>query len=481
MKDFIVEPLENIEVLESKDFFSELSTELSKGSGISSYFAMPQGSDFKLFACLLSKSGEIKIICSNVREKITSLSTFFPQLHLFEREIAEKTGLKIDGHPFPNPVRYENGLTASSGKYFRLGGDEIHEVAVGPVHAGVIEPGHFRFQCLGENVFNLQIELGYQHRGIENAIPKVKKNKFLPLIETVAGDTSIGHAWTFAKVYEALSSCEISPRAASLRGIALELERMANHVGDIGALSGDVAYLPTSSFCGRIRGDILNTTAILCGNRFGRNFIVPGGVAFDVDEKITEEMMSKFDKAYEDAVSAISLLWDKKSVLDRFEKTGTVTTEQALKLRLVGPVARASSVPFDIRALFHIYPYEDYELEPLTLNGDVFARAYMRWMEIKKSYKLIKNWMNNLPSGPISVESKSLKPNSLAMALTEGWRGEISHVCITDENGNISFYKIKDPSFHNWQGLSIALRDAKISDFPLCNKSFNLSYCGHDL
>ncbi|NLI10695.1 MAG: hydrogenase [Elusimicrobia bacterium] len=481
MKDFITGNLEEIEFLDRDVFVKRLSGELSLGAGVLSYFSVKYKEGIKLFVFLLKKSGEIEFFSCKADSKMPSLTPFYPQLHLFEREISEKTGIIFEGHPLPNPVRYENGLTASSGSYFKVQGNEIHEVAVGPVHAGVIEPGHFRFQCLGENVFHLQIELGYQHRGIENAVISVDKKRMLPMIETAAGDTSIGHAWTYAKITEALCEVQISKRASFLRGAALELERLANHIGDLGALSGDVAYLPTANFCGRIRGEILNITALLCGNRFGRNFIIPGGVEYDVDDKLIKEIMSRLDSAYEDAVSAISLLWERKTVLDRFEKTGIVSLEKALKLRLVGPAGRASGIDCDLRKIFKSEPYEDFESEPLTLNGDVFSRAYIRWMEIKKSYKLIKNWLSRLPQGEITLEIGPFKKNSFALALTEGWRGEICHVCFTDDKGEISFYKIKDPSFHNWQGLAMALRNAQISDFPLCNKSFNLSYCGHDL
>ncbi|GAB4029853.1 MAG: NADH-quinone oxidoreductase subunit C [Elusimicrobiota bacterium] len=481
MEDFKIEPVEKIEILSKENFLRELSEGISRGAGAVCYFGLPYSEGVRLFASLLNPSGEIKTLSCAAVDKLTSLTPFYPQLHLFEREIAERTGLKFEGHPMANPVRYEDGKTASSGSYFQIQGDEIHEVSVGPVHAGVIEPGHFRFQCLGENVFNLQIELGYQHRGVEKAICDGPDKRTLALIETAAGDTSIGHAWTYAKLVEALSSVKVPERAVFLRGVALELERMANHIGDLGALSGDVAYMPTASFCGRIRGEVLNITALLCGNRFGRNFIVPGGVSFDADEKLVKEMLKRLYDAFEDASSAISLLWERKTVMDRFERTGLVSEEIASKLRLVGPAARASGINCDLRSIFKTIPYNDFEAEPLTLKGDVFARAYIRWMEIKKSYKLIKNWLENLPSGDIRIDPSALRPDCFALALTEGWRGEICHACLSDSKGRIYFYKIKDPSFHNWQGLAMALRNGQISDFPLCNKSFNLSYCGHDL
>jgi len=426
-----------------------------------------------------------------------SLTPACPQVHLFEREIAEQFGLRASGHPWLKPVRYHRsqrpGHQAFGGlggegpvigvtDFYRVEGDEIHEVAVGPVHAGIIEPGHFRFQCHGENVFHLEISLGYQHRGVENAMIGGPSRRSIHHAETLAGDTSIGHATAYCRVVEALAKCQKTPRAQALRGIALELERLANHVGDLGALANDIAFLPTASYCGRLRGDFLNMTAALCGSRFGRGMIRPGGVGFDIDAGIVRDLLTRLDEAERDTTSAVELLWNTPSVMARLEETGPVAKELAEQLGLVGPAARASGLSRDVR---HDHPSGIFRFAHVPVStwstGDVFARAYVRWLEVQRSIDFVREQLRSLPKGDVSRSVGALAPDQVAVALVEGWRGELCHVALTDGAGRFERYKVVDPSFHNWTGLAYALRGQQISDFPLCNKSFNLSYCGHDL
>jgi Ni,Fe-hydrogenase III large subunit len=486
--------IKKIPVVAINEFRSFVIGAVASGKRIASFFAVPSDPrQVRLFAVLADdNAGNLSVLSSEVSDKYPSLTPDCPQAHLFEREIAEQWDVIPQGHPWLKPVRFHHSYSGGNKKeepilpsvmdFFKVEGEEIHEVAVGPVHAGIIEPGHFRFQCFGENVLNLEISLGYQHRGAERALVGGPDKRTLHYMQTLAGDTTIGHTTAYCQLMESLSGNNISPRSQSLRGIALELERLANHTGDLGALAGDIGYLPTSSFCGRIRGDFLNMTALICGSRFGRGLVIPGGTGFDISEQHSASLAEKLTRALKDVNVAADLLWNTSSVLARFEETGVVQPQLCKELGLVGIPARACGVEMDCRFNFPtgIYCFAQIPISSWH-TGDVFARAYVRWLEIQRSIDFIKDQLNTLPQGQIKTNVKPALPGKFCVSLIEGWRGEICHVGLTGSDGRLSHYKISDPSFHNWTGLAMAMRNQQISDFPLCNKSFNLSYCGHDL
>ena len=473
-------PFSAIPVLSMEDFRKELIGTPCRAAA----FFEQNG----LLIAILHDDSEAKIYVSgtSVPESriYPALTPERPMFHWFERELFEQTGILPEGHPWLKPIRF-TGENAKPGvtDYFTMQGCAAHEVAVGPVHAGVIEPGHFRFQCMGEDVYSLEISLGYQHRGIEKMLTGGPDKRTLSVIEAIAGDSSTAYAGTYCRLLESLDTgTRISDRAEAIRAIAWELERIANHIGDLGALAGDVAYLPTASYCGRIRGDVLNTTAMICGNRFGRGLITADGIGFSLDENRAQEMLRKLKQTEADLNNALDLLFDSPSVLDRFENTGTVDSKTAQNLGLVGMAARACGRPCDIRRSHPYGWYKKAAPAPVTFpSGDVAARAAVRRGELKESYQFLYQLLENLPAESESKAPGYLAADFIAVSLGEGWRGEICMAAVTDSNGRFARVKVVDPSFHNWQGLAMALRGEQISNFPICNKSFNLSYCGHDL
>ncbi len=476
------------------DFKNRICGRVKAGDSIAALFAVPENEKFRLYCVLRGHNpGTLSVATAVLEEKeYAALTPSCTQAHMFEREIWEQYGIIPKGHPCLKPVRFEKSRADQTAKLpdapvlpdeYRVEGDSVHEVAVGPVHAGVIEPGHFRFQCGGETVHHLEISLGYQHRGIEKRLCTAGR-KALHYAETLSGDSTVAHATAWCRLAEALTDTTVPARAEAIRAVAMELERVANHVGDLGALAGDVAFLPTASYCGRIRGEYLNMTAEICGNRFGRNLVREGGVAYDITEAQAQKLLGWIDRVYPDTVNALELMLDAPTVLDRLENTGTVSHWDALEIGLAGMAARACGIRSDIRRDLPSGYYKTLAPHLATeQDGDVLARAKIRYGEIRESIAFIRMVLGNLPQGGIREwdEAKTFAPDSLSIALEEAWRGEVCHIMLTDTGGAPAYCKIVDPSFHNWFGLALALRGEEISDFPICNKSFNLSYCGHDL
>ncbi|MFH0729921.1 MAG: hydrogenase [Pseudomonadota bacterium] len=476
-------------------FHHEALDIVEAGGKVVHYFAYTDQNRVKLMAVL--RTEKLLAAGCDAPDVYPSLSLQCEPFHLFERELAEQFGILPSGHPWLKMVRYHSNCRnkpdvfgnnyerdiPGNYDYYAVEGEEIHEVAVGPVHAGIIEPGHFRFNCIGERVLNLEIQLGYQHRGIEALFPTATIRRLPILAEGIAGDTAIGNCLCLSQAVEALTSTVPDEGARVIRTVALELERIANHVGDLGALSGDVAFLPPANYFGRMRGDFLNMTLWMCGNRFGKGLIRPGGVRFPMTDTDRGTLVGRIRELSPQVAHVIDLLFNTPSARSRFEGCGTVSKPDAEKLGLVGPAARASGMAYDVRRCFPTEFYHQLKIpEKAESTGDVFARAKVRADEILQSLKLVLTLLKEpVQTACVETLKPALAPSSFVVTLNEAWRGELSHCVLTDADGGILRYKIKDPSFHNWNGLSMALRDTGISDFPLNNKSFNLSYCGFDL
>ena len=461
-----------------------------------SYFGVKNPGKITLVCCIADDSANSVEIFSydTGDENITmkSLTPDLPQLHIFEREIHENFGVRFEGHPWLKPVRYSHNRAdreknMDNYPFYSISSEELHEVGVGPVHAGVIEPGHFRFICNGEKVLHLEIQLGYQHRGVEELF--ISRNNALQrciLSESVAGDTAIGHALAHTQLIESLSGIEPDDSLQIERCIALELERLAIHIGDTAALCGDVTYQPGQVVCEALRTKVINTTQLWCGNRFGKGLIRPGGSNYPLSMEVADAILLMAEDISIRFGEITDAIYSSPSVLSRFDEIGTVTRKQGLSIGVVGQAARMCGIPRDIRKTHPFQYFRSYPADPVVLDtGDVLARGMIRNLEAKASIRIIRDavetWKSRSREHIKPVYDYKLNPGAFAISLVEGWRGEICHTAITDNTGNIIHYKIKDPSMHNWTALALAVRNQEISDFPVCNKSFNLSYCGHDL
>ncbi len=469
---------------------------------VAHYFALPSGNRMRFYCLVLDDAEGRVLITSHAtgyydETALPSLTARHPQLHPFEREIAERWGIRFDGQPWPKPLRfpfdrYDRQSSIDNYPFYTMAGKSLHEVNVGPIHAGIIEPGAFRFICNGEQVLHLEIALGYQHRGVEAAFAATENRlRQMCLAEAVAGDSAVAHATAFAEAIEKLTGRERPAQLDRERVVALELERMAMQIADTGALSMDTGYQLGQVACEALRTMTINTTQAWCGNRFGKGLIRPHGTDHALTpeksamiRRNVAEIARRYDEVRRDIESSPSLL-------ARFEQCGVVPRDEMRRIGGVGQAARASGLGRDIRAT---HPWGSFgkclSHESIVEEaGDVMARLTVRSREVAQSARYIDRLLSIYEQKYGATENPCgkpdhtapLAPSSLSFGLVEGWRGETCHVAVTDAEGRLAAYRIKDPSLHNWLALALAVRGEGISDFPICNKSFNLSYCGHDL
>ena len=445
------------------------------------------GSREHLILCIMgSRDGKDTQVFStpfpegNSYPALTPLAQVF---HMFERELWEEWQIVPIGHPWLKPLRYSDPdrHVLKDYPFFASKSTELHEVAVGPVHAGVIEPGHFRFICDGENVHHLEIQLGYQHRGVMDLFLQGDICTKMNLAEQIAGDSVIGHGLAYVHLLEAMCEITVPDPVHKVRAIALELERIAMHLADLSALAGDVAYLSGLNFFAALRTTVINLSLHFCGSRYGKRWLCIGGINFGIDAEHSSYAVNILNKVRRQVIYCAEAMFNNGGVDSRFDSTGIVSRENALSLGFRGMVARSCGIPRDARAAYPFCPYQDFE--PISLeSGDVYARAYLRYQEILASIEMILKLLSDLPEvAAQQIVPTQLLPNRTAFSIVEAWRGEIVHAIRTDAEGSPIYYRIYDPSFHNWTALALSVRGNGVSDFPVCNKSFNLSYCGHDL
>lgn len=365
----------------------------------------------------------------------------------------------------------------------KVEGEGIYEIPVGPVHAGIIEPGHFRFSVAGEEILLLEPRLGYKHKGIEKLFEVLSLEKKIQLAERVSGDTSFTHALAFCQAIESLSQIEIPSRAQFLRVIYSELERLANHCNDIGFIMLDTGYAFGGSNGARLREMIMRWNERLTGSRFLRGVNTVGGVQRDISPEIQPELFAELQFIEKDFSQVIAIALENSTIYNRLKDTGVLDMQTARDLAVVGVAGRASGMVTDARKDF---PYAAYRELPFDVaheqDGDVNARFHVRIQEVHSSLQIIREACDRLEPGPIVTEKQMDFPkNSFSIGVTEGWRGEIIYVVATDDDAQITRVIVRDPSVPNWPAAGYAGKGNVVPDFPLINKSFNLSYSGNDL
>jgi Ni,Fe-hydrogenase III large subunit/Ni,Fe-hydrogenase III component G len=365
--------------------------------------------------------------------------------------------------------------------FVRVEGDGVHEIPVGPVHAGIIEPGHFRFSVVGEKVLRLEEHLGYTHKGIDRRFRDFTVADGYRLAGRVSGDSTVAYAWAYAQAAESLLGAEPPPRALWLRALMLERERVANHLGDLGALGNDAAFGFALSQFMRLKEDWLRLADRVFGHRFMMDCIVPGGAAGDVTAGQLSEIAEQA-RAIAGEVKTLRQIFDEHSGLqDRFITAGRVTPEQARKLGLCGLAGRSSGQKYDLRVDHPTAPYEKLEVKKIVYTaGDVACRVNARFDELFESLRLIEAIATGTPGGDVRVELPGAREGAFGVGWVEGWRGEVLVAIEAGADGRIRHAHAHDPSWHNWPVIEHAVIGNIVPDFPLINKSFNLSYSGVD-
>ena len=366
--------------------------------------------------------------------------------------------------------------------FVKVDGEGVHEIPVGPVHAGIIEPGHFRFSIVGEKILRLEERLGYTHKGIEKRFESMTLDEGAKLAGRVSGDSTVAYAWAYAMAVEAATQTEPPRRALALRGILLELERIANHLGDLGYLGNDVALSFGFFQFWRLKEDLLRTHGELFGHRYMMDAIVPGGITCDLPPGACERLLARLEQIQGEVATLKSIYDEHAGAQDRFIMTGQVLPALAARMGLNGFAGRASGIAHDLRVDYPVPPWQ--HVEPRIAShsrGDVAARVAVRFDELAESIRLVQALARQLPSGAVRAPVAACDGGRSGIGWVEGWRGEVLVALDTADGSRIHRLHPHDPSWQNWPLVERAVLGNIVPDFPLINKSFNLSYSGQDL
>lgn len=442
---------------------------------------------------------ELHLSIDRAHPSVPSLASLSFPASRFERELHDLFGIEPIGHPQPTrlvahqhwpigwfPMRHDAGAQppmiegADPYPFVPVTGPGVYEIPVGPVHAGLIEPGHFRFWVVGETILRMRSRLWFAHKGIERLFEERALDEALLLAERISGDSAVAHSSAFAQAVEDAMGIEIAPDATSVRGLLLELERIYNHVADIGTLANDVGFGLGNADAMVLREHLLQLNEEITGHRLLRSGVVIGGAT--VKRLPTDHELVEIQSAFEDLVDLIS---HNALVMERFSGTAVLRAEDAVGLGVVGMSARASGLPFDARLAHPSVELTDQFSPAVLASGDVMARYLIRVAEIRSSLVLIRDFTARIGATTSvvlhSATRRDTTNSTSGVGIVEGWRGAVVHRVELDATDHITRTKVVDPSFSNWPALAVSLADTIVPDFPLANKSFNFSYAANDL
>ena len=447
-------------------------------------------------AIIDEQTAEIAVVSLDCPDRAyPSVSQHHPPAFRLERTIHDLFGLVAEGSSdtrpwldhnrwgvrFPLGDRIDTLPQASPYRFLPAEGDGLHQIAVGPVHAGTIEPGHFRFTASGETVVRLEPRLGYAHKGIEGLMMGAGLERAAQLAARVSGDSTVAYAFAFARAVEAALEMVVPDRAVWHRALLAELERLAHHLGDIGGICNDASFALMHAHCSVLREDVLRASNTAFGHRLMRDIIVPGGVTHDLSEEGTEAIRATLDIIRLRFPALIELYDNTASLQDRTVDTGVLKPALAKQYAAGGYIGRASGRSFDARRALAYPPYDSLRFDvPVLREGDVNARVWIRVREVEQSLSMIDQILDRIPEGSLRAKADQVRESREGMAIVEGFRGDVL-VWLRLRDGRVERCHLRDPSWFQWPLLEAAIEGNIVADFPLCNKSFNCAYSGHDL